>query len=90
MIVKPVQPEQEPTFHPRKLESPLRMLLRSRLMTALKGIGLLLFCGSAGYWVLGRLHWLGLLEPELDDAHASAEPERVAVPMERGCIDRAP
>ncbi len=49
-------------------DSPLRMLLRSRLFRALQGIGALLVSGSAGYWLLGQLHYRGLLEPQLEEA----------------------
>lgn len=48
-------------------ESPLRMLLRSRLMTAIKAIHLLLFFGSVGFWILGRMYYAGLLEPKLSE-----------------------
>jgi voltage-gated potassium channel len=50
----------------RGVESPLQMLLRSRLWTAMKGIFLLLFFGSVGYLVLGRLHAAGILAPRIE------------------------
>lgn len=49
----------------RQDETPLRALLRSRLWTAISGLTLLLLLGSAGYGLLGSLHYTGVLEPRL-------------------------
>lgn len=48
------------------VETPLRALLRSRLVTAFVSVALLVFLGSAGYWLLGRLHYAGVLKPLTD------------------------
>ncbi len=53
-----------------RLDTPLHMFLRSRIRTAMEGLTLLLFFGSAGYFVLGRLHYAGLLTPKLDQPWA--------------------
>jgi len=51
---------------PSSREPPLRSLLRSRLVTAFTSVTLLLALGTAGYWFLGRLHHVGVLDPKMD------------------------
>lgn len=47
-----------------------RMLLDSRLWYAFRAILLLLLFGSVGYFVLGRMHWHGALEPPIAEPWA--------------------
>ncbi|MGE0711186.1 MAG: TrkA family potassium uptake protein [Planctomycetota bacterium] len=53
-----------PAARPQHI-APLRTLLRSRLVAAFASVMLLLAFGSIGYWVLGRLHYAGVLTPKL-------------------------
>lgn len=42
------------------------MFLASRLRVAIEGLTLLLSFGTIGFWVLGRMHYAGVLQPKLD------------------------
>ena len=48
------------------LPSPWGLFLRSRLWVAVRLLSILLLLGSCGFWVLGRLHYHGVLQPHMD------------------------